>query len=355
MKARRPTAAPRRSPRARSQGSGPWGSAARDLQPMIFGYRTSQCLYVVAKLGVPDRLTGGPRTAAELARDLGVQADPLYRVLRALAALGVFTQDASDRFGLTPLSERLTDAHPESLKYLTIFQGDAQYAAFGALLHSVRTGETAYDHLVGMGHFEYLAKHPEASAVFNAAMAEGARGWRTSPEFLRFPGKRLLVDVGGGRGQLMGEMLRANPRIRGILFDMPSGGAEASDHLTSLGLADRCDVVFGSMFESVPAGGDVYVMSRILHDWPDDKATAILANVRKAVARDGMLVLFESVLPRGSDPSPAKQSDLTMLVMTGGRERAEGEWRTLLEAAGFALTRVRRTGGRLDRIEATPA
>lgn len=321
---------------------------------MLSGYRTTQGLYVVAKLGVPDLLRDGPRTADAMARALGVSPDPFFRVMRFLAADGVFTQDDEDRFGLTPLSERLTDGHPESLRHFVIFAGDEQYPAFGALLHTVRTGETAYNHLFGMGHFDRLAKDPAASAVFNAAMAEGARSWHLPPEFLRFPGRRLVVDVGGGRGQLLGEILKANPGTRGMLFDLPSGGAEAAAHMASQGLSDRCEVVFGSMFDAVPAGGDVYLLSRILHDWPDDKAKAILSNVRKAIPVDGLLVLIEAALLPGGGPAPAKEMDLTMLVMMGGRERTEAEWRALLAAEGFELTRVVRVGGPRERIEARP-
>lgn len=274
--------------------------------------------------------------------------------MRALAATGVFTQDAQDPFALTALGERLRDGHRRSLRHLAIFAAEDQYRAMGELLHTVRTGETAFNHLYGMGHFDYLDRHPDASAAFNRAMAEGAAQWQDPEGFYDLPERRLVVDVGGGRGHLLAAILEANPSLRGILYDLPAGVREAPAYLASRGVADRCEIRTGSAFESVPQGGDVYIMSRVLHDGPDERARILLANCRKAIADGGVLLLREAIVLPGDAPSFSKQTNLTMLALLGGAERTEAEWRSLLASTRFGLTRVTRTDGRFDLIEAKP-
>jgi predicted O-methyltransferase YrrM len=205
-----------------------------------------------------------------------------------------------------------------------------------------------------MGHFEYLAKHPEASARFNAAMASGLRQSENPLDRYDFSGRRVVVDVGGGRGDQILSILRANPTMRGILFDLPQVASDARAYLKASGVADRCELVTGDAFQSIPRGGDVYVMSRVLHDWADEKAAVLVANCRKAIPKDGILLIRDSVLPEGDAPSPAKQMDITMLIMTGGHERSEEEWRTLLAGSGFSFGKVRRTSSPFDLIEAQP-
>jgi len=319
---------------------------------MIFGYKSTQALYVAAKLGIADHLARGPKSAAELAKDVGANPKALVRLMRHLAALGIFTHDDSRKFGLAPLGELLRDDNPESMRYNAIFSGEENYKATGDLLHTVRTGETAFNHLYGKGHFDWLADHPDESSTFNKAMAQSLRRLQNPVESYDFSGKRLLVDVGGGRGDLISSVLLANPSLKGILFDLPQGIGEAQSLLKTKGMDDRCQIIAGSFFNSVPEGGDVYVLSRILHDWPDEKAATVLANCRKAINRDGTLLIRDSVLSDGDELG--SMQDITMMIMTGGEERAESEWRNLLHSAGFLLSKVHKKEGQLDLIEAKP-
>ncbi len=321
---------------------------------MAWGYRTTQALYVVAKLGVPDVLERGPATADAIAAQVGAHPRSLFRVMRTLAGLGVFTQDASDRFGLTPLGDTLRTASPVSVRHMVIMVGDQQYRVAGELLHTVKTGETAYHHIHGMGHFDHLATDPEEAATFNAAMAEGTRRYGNPFTSLDLDGHRLAVDVGGGRGELLALLLADRPAMKGILYDLPQGVAEAGAFLESRGLKDRVHIETGSMFEAVPRGGDLYILSRVLHDWPDDRAEVVLRNCRRAMPDDGVLLIREGVVPAGDTPSPAKQTDLVMLFMLGGAERTEAEWRALLERTGFAMERIHHLPGPFNIIRAKP-
>jgi hypothetical protein len=319
---------------------------------MISGYRTTQALYVAAKLGVADHLLRGPMRAEELAKEVGANSKALFRLMRHLAALGIFTQDQSRRFGLTHLGKMLCTDNPESMRYNAIFAGEENYKATGNLLHAIRTGETAFNHLYGKGHFDWLAENPDSSATFNKAMAQSLRRQANPVESYDYSGKHLVVDVGGGRGDLISSVLVANPAMEGILFDLPQGSAEARSLLQAKGVENRCHIKTGSFFDFIPAGGDVYVLSRILHDWPDDKAATILANCRKAIRDDGTLLIRDSVI--SDNDVQGSTMDVTMLIMTGGEERTESEWRSLLQSSGFALTRIYKKEGQFDLIEARP-
>ncbi len=322
---------------------------------MTAGYRSTQALYVVAKLGIADLLRDGPKDSDEIARKVGAHPRSLFRLMRAVAAMGVFTQDPSGRFGLTPISQLLRTDNSKSLRHFVIMGGEEHYRAAGELLHTVRTGKTAFNHLYGKSFFEYLAGNPESSATFNSTMAETVARFANPIESYNFEGKHLVVDVGGGRGVLIASILRANPNLRGILFDLPQGVVEAATHLKSQGLRDRCEIRTGSFFDSIPSDGDVYIMSRILHDFPDEKASVILRNCRKAIPEEGTLLIRDGVVPEGDLPSNVKQLDLTMLFMLGGAERSEAEWRVLLQASRFAVKKIRMADGYSDLIEATPA
>ena len=329
-------------------------SPRQQLFNLTQGYKTTQALYVAAKLGVADLLQHGPKKAEQIAKEVGANPNALFRLMRHLAAIGIFTQDETGKFGLTPLGELLRTDNPESMRYGAIFTGEENYQATGNLLHSVRTGETAFDNLYGKGHFDFLAEHPEASSTFNKAMAQSLRRLENPVESYDYSGKRLIVDVGGGRGDLISSVLVANPSMKGILFDLPQGSAEAHSLLQAKGIEDRCHIKTGSFFDSIPAGGDVYVLSRILHDWPDEKAATVLANCRGAIREDGTLLIRDNVLSDRGERPDSTQLDLTMLIMTGGVERTESEWRSLLRSAGFVLTRVYKKEGRADLIEARP-
>ena len=329
-------------------------SPRQELFSLTQGFKTTQALYVAAKLGVADHLQQGPRKAKALAKEIGANPKALYRLLRHLAAIGIFSKDESGKFGLTPLGELLRTDNPESMRYGVIFTGEENYKAAGNLLHAVRTGETAFDNLYGKGHFDWLAEHADSSSTFNKAMAQSLRRLRNPVESYDYSGKHLLVDVGGGRGDLISSVLVANPSMKGILYDLPQGSAEARSVLKAKGVENRCSIKNGSFFDSIPTGGDVYVMSRILHDWPDDKVATILGNCRQAIKEDGTLLIRDNVLSDSGERPDSTQLDLTMLIMTGGEERTESEWRSLLQSSGFALARVYKKEGQLDLIEAKP-
>ncbi len=324
----------------------------QELFSMISGYKATQALYVAAKLGIADQLVNGSTSADQLAEKVGANPKALLRLMRHLAALGIFTQDESKKFGLTALGELLRDDNPESMRYNAIFSGEENYRATGELLHTVRTGETAFNHLYGKGHFDWLTDHPVESSTFNKAMAQSLRRLRNPVESYDFTGKHLIVDVGGGRGDLITSIIQANPTLKGVLFDLPQGSREAQSLLKTKGVADRCEIKTGSFFDSVPPGGDVYVLSRILHDWPDDKVATILANCRKAIKDDGTLLIRDNVLTDRDEFG--SQLDMTMMIMTGGQERTESEWKNLLHSTGFTLTRIHKKEGQLDLIEAKP-
>ncbi|HLM92091.1 MAG TPA: methyltransferase [Thermoplasmata archaeon] len=327
-------------------------SAEATLLRMIGGYRVTQALYVVTKLGIPDLLSDGPKYAEELATRVGARPDFLYRVLRALASIGVLTVDGDARFGLTEVGRLLRNNPEGSMGLTAVFAGEEAYRSWGDLLHSIKTGETAFDHRYGMGHFEYLSRNPDASLTFNRLMAWSARVAGEPLRTYDLGSHQLLVDVGGGSGALIASVLRAHPGLRGVLFDQEAAVVDAPNLLATSGVADRCEIVTGSAFDSIPPGGDVYVMSRVLHDWPDDKALVLLTNCRKSMSPGGVLLLVEGVLPEVAAPPPRLWLDLVMMVMTGGRERTETDWRNLLGKAGFALVSVRPDRPNQDLIEA---
>lgn len=317
---------------------------------MVFGYMASQVIHVAARLGVADVLRDGAKSSDELAAATGSHAPSLHRLLRALACLGVLGEVEPGRFELTSLGTPLQTEAADSVRDLTmLFCDDAMWRSWGNLLHGVQTGETAFDHVVGMGAFEYFARNPELSATFNQAMAEDARNVAphviAAYDFSRFG---TVVDVGGGNGTLISAILEATPGLDGVLFDTPAGVEAAPKVLTSAGVADRCQILEGDFFESVPQGGDAYVLKSVIHDWDDDRGGVILGNCRRAMPADGRLVLVEPVLrPKveSAEIMGMVMSDLNMLVNTGGRERTEAEFQALFTSAGFELTAVSPTLG----------
>ena len=316
----------------------------------------AQAISVVAKLGTADALADGPQGVDALAAAANAHAPSLYRVLRALASVGVFAEDADGRFCLTPLAEPLRSDAPGSVRAFAIMLGEEwSWRPWGRLLDSVRTGHAAFEHTYGTGIFAYLAEQPEASAIFDAAMTG-----RTGPDddavvaASDFSAFRTVVDVGGGRGSLLASILRAHPDVRGILFDQAHVIAGARQYLNAAGLGERCETVAGDFFDSVVAGGDAYVLKQVIHDWDDERARRILEQCRRAMPATGRLLVVERVIPPGNDPSFGKLTDLAMLVWTGGKERTEADYRALLAAAGFALTRVVPTPSPLSVVEAVP-
>jgi hypothetical protein len=326
------------------------------LAQIIFGKCVSMAVSVAAKLRIADKLAAGPKSAADLARETDTHAPSLYRLLRALAGAGVFAEDADGRFRLTPTAEFLRTGVPGSMRGIADYCGsDWSWRAWGNLLDSVRTGETAFDRVFGEPCFDYLAKHPNDSAVFN----EGMTGFSSSvapavAEAYDFSRLGTVVDVGGGHGVMLATILKAFPTVRGVVFDAPHVADGAREPIRAAGLADRCRTEGGDFFRAVPAGGDAYLMKHIIHDWPDDKATTILKNCRKAVNPGGKLLLVEIVIKPGNEPDLGKIIDLEMLVLPSGRERTEAEYAALFAGAGWRLTRVVPTNSPMQVIEGEP-
>lgn len=312
---------------------------------VLAGFWSARAVYAAAKLGIADLVDDGPQTAAELARQTGTDEASLYRLLRALAGIGWLSQDQGGRFGPTPLTAGIRTGAPGSLRHLAMTElGEEHYPAWEDLLFSLRTGEKAFDHVFGMTNWDFWASHPENAAIFNRAMSEMTAviepAILEAYDFSRFG---TIVDVGGGRGTLIASILEACPDSRGIVLDLPHVIEMGKDHLVERGLASRAELRAGSFFDSVPAGGDAYLLKWILHDWNDEECARILRNCHRAMPPDGKLIVIEAVVPDGNVPFLHKLIDLNMLVMTGGRERTEDEYRSLFAAGGFRLVRVERT------------
>jgi hypothetical protein len=322
------------------------------MNRMLTGYWISQALYVAAKLGIADLLVDGPRSADDLAAATNTHAPSLYRLLRATASVGVFAEEAERRFALTPLAECLRSDVPGSQRGLAIMNGEEHYRAWGELLYSVRTGKPAFDHLYGMPCFDYLSRNPEPAAVFDEAMV-GVHGRETAAmlDAYDFTGIGTLADIGGGNGSLLTSVLQKYPAMRGLLFDLEGVTARATERVRAAGLADRCEIKSGSFFESVPAGADAYLMRHIIHDWDDERASLILRNIHQAMGPESRLLLVEMIIPPGNEPSFGKLLDLTMLVLPGGKERTEEEYRRLYADCGFELTRIVPTDSEISVIE----
>lgn len=330
--------------------------ASAALQRLIHGYQFTQALYVAARLEIPDLLADGPKPAAELAMHSGAHPPSLARLLRALTTLGAFAEVEPDVFGLTPLAELLRTGVPGSQRAWLLATGADFYPRWGHLLHTVRTGETTSQHVYGMSSWEWRAQHPELNALFNDAMAEAAsrRGAALVAAY-DFSPFGTVIDVGGGRGALIAGILRAYPGVRGVLFDLPHVAEGAEAVFASAGVEDRASVIPGDFFAGVPTGGDAYILSMILHDWDDERATAILGSCHRAMGGRGTLLLVERVLPTGAErPWEPYFSDLNMLQGLDGRERAEADWRSLLEGAHFTISRIHPTAAGPSVIEARP-
>ena len=327
------------------------------LIQMGTGYWVSRIVYAAAKLGLADRLAKGPMSADQLAGPTGAHAPSLHRLMRTLAGLGVLSEDADHRFSLTPLGEALkADAPGSARATILALAGDWWWQGWEPFLHCLETGQTGMHKVFGMSIFEYLARHAEEASYFNQAMV-GFHG--DEPPAVAaaydFSAFHTVVDVGGGTGNLLTVILQRHPRVSGVLADLPHVVREALALIEARGLADRVRVESTDFFKSVPAGGDAYLLSHVLHDWTEDQCLAILGNCRNAMKSDGRLLIVETVLPAGDTPHPGKLLDIAMLVIPGGQERTEEEYGTLLAKAGFRLTRVVPTQSAVAVVEAVLA
>jgi hypothetical protein len=307
---------------------------------LMTGFWISRAIYVAAKLGISDLLKDEPKEINELAT--GSHGPSLYRVLRALASIGIFDENEQGRFALTPLASTLCTNVPGSLRaWVNMQSGEEHYRAWGDLMHSVQTGETAFDHVFGMGPWQYRARNPEPAKVFDEAMAN-LTGMFNTAVLSSYPFSRFnkIVDVGGGDGSLLIAILEANPTVKGMLFDLPHVAEKAKHRITNAGLAGRCQVVAGDAFASVPDGGDAYILSRLIMSWDDARSIAILKNCHRAIVASGRLLLIEGVIRSGNEPDINKFFDLTMMALSGGHQRTADEFQILLGAAGFALRQI---------------
>jgi len=327
------------------------------LGRLIVGFQVSDAIHVAATLGIADLLAEGPRTSDELAAATNAHAGSMYRLLRALASVGVFHEEESRRFSTTPMGALLRSDVPGSLRGWAMFVGRPYFReAWGHLEHSIRTGDNAFRHVHGTDVWTYRADHPDESAIFDLAMESltGAsnRALLDAYDFGRFG---TVVDVGGGNGALLAALLGEFPATRGVLLDQPHVVANAAAVLERAGVADRCEIVSGSFFDEVPAGGDAYTLKSIIHDYDDERAAAILLVCRRGMARDATLLLIERIVgPPNEDPR-TKFSDLNMLVAPAGRERTLHEWDVLLTRAGLRLASATPSASGLAVIEAAPA
>ncbi len=312
--------------------------AGNPMEYLWPGIVAAQAIYVAAKLRIPDLLASGPKTAAELAADCSAHPASLERLLRALCTLELLERTADGGFRNTPLADPLRASHPESQRDNALFLPAAfLWRPLGELEYSVRTGEPAFERIFGQRFFDYLGGHAEDAAVFNAAMTQGV-AWTSAALVAAydFSGCERLVDLGGGEGALLRDILSATPGLRGVLFDLPQAVARAPEILGGE-IAARCEIVEGNFFDSVPEGADAYLLKGVIHDWPDEDAAKILRNTSRAIRPGGTLLLIENIVD--SSARRLGLMELLMLVL-GGRERTEADFRSLLAASGFAISRI---------------
>jgi hypothetical protein len=324
---------------------------------MCTAYWVSRIVHLAAELGLADHLAAGPLSADELATRTKTHAPALYRVLRTLASLGLFTEDATRRFSLTALGEALKTGAPGSARAsILTLGGEPVSAAWQQLIYSVRTGKPGFDQAKGKPIFAWLAEHPNEAALFGETMIgfHGAEPAAVASAY-DFSGFATIVDVGGGTGNLLTTILGKYSQPRGVLFDLPHVAAEAAALIKARALTNRVTFEVGDFFKTVPKGGDVYLMSHVIHDWSEEQCRTILSNCRRGMKPGSRLLLIEMVLPPGDAPHPGKLLDMMMLVCPGGQERTADEYRTLLESAGFRLERVIPTNSAVSLVEAVIA
>jgi hypothetical protein len=326
----------------------------QQLIGMITSYWTAQSIHVAAKLKLADLIKNGPKSAAELAQATKTHPPSLYRLLRALSSVEIFSEDEQGRFSMTPIAECLLE-EPGSQWAVAMMMGDEHFRSWGELLYSVQTGKPAFDHVFGKGVFDYLSEHAEQAKIFDAAMT-GFHGPETQAmiDAYDYSGVNTLVDIGGGNGTVLSAVLGKNPAMKGILYDLPDVIERAKKNLADAGLASRCQTIPGSFFEAAPPGGDAYQMRHIIHDWTDEQCHTILGHIRKVIPKTGRLLVIEMVIKPGNEFQPAKWLDLNMLVLPGGRERTEAEYRDMYAKAGFCLERVVPTPTEVSVIEGRP-
>ena len=314
------------------------------LMQLSTGMIVTAALQPIARLKIPDLLADGPHQVSQLAAETDMNEDALYRIMRMLASVGVFAELPGKVFAITPMSQLLRADVPGSMRDMVLWLSNPfHFDVHAEMAYSLRTGKPAVEEAYGKPAFEAIFGDPEVAYDFNMAMTCFSR--RIAPALLEaydFSGIDTLMDVAGGHGAILCEVLSRYPNMRGILFDVPNVIEEANCHICSLKMDARCQTVVGDFFQDIPPGADAYYMQHILHDWDDERCLKILANCRRALegSSNGRLLVVDNVVPENSDPHPSKWLDLEMLLMPGGRERTRGEWEALFDNAGFEITRI---------------
>src|SRR5215470_7693716 len=339
-----------------------FGRSASELPPPVRISLLSQgtilatSLALAAELGIADLLADGPRSSEELAQATSMHPRSLYRLLRLLCSVGVFTEIRTDSFAQTPLSECLRTGVPGSMRsWLRMIGLKNRSRMHAEALHSIKTGEPVFERVTGMGFFEYHTAHPEEGEIFNQAMNDMGQGVAAAVvQSYDFSGIGKIIDVGGGHGTLIAPILQKYPEMTGILFDSPHVAERARESIASAGLAHRCEIVGGDFLKSVPAGCDAYLLRWIIHNWDHERAITLLRNCRQAMGASSRLLLIEMVIPTGNEFHPGKFLDYIMLTFQSGQERTEEEYDSLLREADLRLNKVEPTGSPLSVIEAVP-
>ncbi len=327
------------------------------LIQMSSGYWVSKVIYAAAKLGLADHLAAAPQTAAELAGPTHTHAPSLHRLMRTLASLGLLTENAEQRFALTPLGAALRSGAPGSARASVLAFGSPWMVnAFEQIMYSLETGGVGFDKAFGMPFFNYLGQQPEAASLFSETMVSfhGAEPAAVAAAY-DFSGYETVVDVGGATGNMLAAILNRYPEPHGLLFDLPHVVVDAPALLKQHGVEQRVSIEAGDFFKTVPAGGDVYLLSHIIHDWSEAQCLSILDNCRTAMQPNSRLLIVEMVLPTGDTPHPGKMLDMVMLLVAGGQERTEAEYAALLAKAGFRMVRVVPTESAVSVVEAVLA
>ncbi len=325
------------------------------LTQIVLSAALSRAVCTIAELGIADQIqTGSAQSVESLARATGTHERSLYRLLRLLASHGIFEEKANREFDHTPLSHCLrSDAEGSFREAGRMLH--RMFAGWDGLHHSALTGEPGFNKAYGQPIFDYVATHPDLGPILDAGMTS-IHGYETAAmlDAYDFSNIRVLADIGGGNGSLIGSVLQGCPQMKGILFDLGHVVGRARQNLQAYGVPDRCSVIEGSFFESIPGGADAYLFRHIIHDWTDEQSIGILGHCRKVIPNDGRLLIVEAIVPTGNTPSIAKDFDITMMAFPGGLERTEEEYRSLLDQAGFHLTSVTPTASMVSVIESKP-
>jgi len=325
------------------------------MMQLLFAPIMQQCITIATKLKIADLVAEHPQAIGDIAAKTNTNADALYRMMRLLSSAGIFIKK-DNKFELTPLAALLRSDVPDSLYSFALLMGeDWIWRNWGELMYSIETGKIAHDKVHGMSSFEFFTSNTKAGTVFNNAMTNLSKGVVIPiVEAYNFSGVDKVADIAGGHGMLLAGILKANPKASGILFDLPSVIDGAIPLLKEEGILERVELVPGDFFQSIPKGADIFLMKHIIHDWDDNSSIKILKNIRSAMNDGGKVLIIEMVVPEGNEPSPSKIMDILMMIMEGGKERTEEEYRTLLKAADLKLTRIIPTKSPYSLVEAEP-